>query len=129
MGETGVTKPTVREMFNNRANRAEVYSAPAFWDRKARAYGGSAISMFANRNLNRLLERDQFAFFDAVLGDVAGKRILDVGCGTGRLSRHLAERGARVDGFDFAQEAVRLARTESTGLNISYRVMSVFDLQ
>ncbi|HET6615965.1 MAG TPA: class I SAM-dependent methyltransferase [Dehalococcoidia bacterium] len=33
-------------------------------------------------------------------GDVAGKRVIDVGCGEGRFSRMLAERGAASVGID-----------------------------
>src|ERR1051325_6144295 len=36
----------------------------------------------------------------AMLGSVAGKRILDLGCGGGGLSRHLAHGGADVVGGD-----------------------------
>src|SRR6185436_4271663 len=64
---------------------------------------------------------------DAALGDVRGRDVLDVGCGTGRISRHLAGRGARVVGFDFAAKAVEIARQEG-GEGIEYRVQSVFDL-
>jgi ubiquinone/menaquinone biosynthesis C-methylase UbiE len=36
----------------------------------------------------------------AELGDVEGRRILDIGCGEGALDRALAERGAEVTGVD-----------------------------
>jgi SAM-dependent methyltransferase len=42
-------------------------------------------------------------FFPAVqelIGDVAGQRVCDLACGEGRVSRHLADRGARVVGID-----------------------------
>lgn len=43
-------------------------------------------------------------------GDVAGRRILDVGCGSGPLSSALRDRGAIVSGFDLSEAMIRLAR-------------------
>jgi SAM-dependent methyltransferase len=45
-----------------------------------------------------------------LLGDVRGKRVLDVGCGAGPLSQWLVEHGARVVGFDVSPAMVTLAR-------------------
>ena len=46
----------------------------------------------------------------ALAGDVAGRRILDAGCGAGPLSASLRDRGAHVSGFDFSATMVELAR-------------------
>lgn len=47
-----------------------------------------------------------------LLGDLAGRRVLDVGCGGGRNTRWFAEQGARVDGVDIASDLLaRIART------------------
>lgn len=43
-------------------------------------------------------------------GDLGGQRVIDVGCGTGRLAAALAERGARVWGVDPSEEMLRRAR-------------------
>ena len=43
-------------------------------------------------------------------GEMLGMRVLDVGCGTGRLSRLLAERGAKVWGVDPSGEMLEQAR-------------------
>ena len=43
-------------------------------------------------------------------GDVAGRRILDAGCGAGPLSAALRDRGAIVTGFDKSAGMVELAR-------------------
>src|ERR1700679_2332543 len=43
-------------------------------------------------------------------GDVAGRRILDVGCGSGPISAALRDRGATVAGFDPSTTIVELAR-------------------
>jgi 2-polyprenyl-3-methyl-5-hydroxy-6-metoxy-1,4-benzoquinol methylase len=43
------------------------------------------------------------------LGDVAGKQVLDLGCGDGWFSSILAKRGATVTGFDISTNAVRAA--------------------
>jgi len=45
----------------------------------------------------------------ALLGDVAGRRILDAGCGPGLYAAELVARGAEVVGFDASPEMVRLA--------------------
>lgn len=42
--------------------------------------------------------------------DLAGRRVLDVGCGTGQLAAALGERGARVWGVDTAEEMLERAR-------------------
>jgi ubiquinone/menaquinone biosynthesis C-methylase UbiE len=44
------------------------------------------------------------------LGDVAGKRIVDFGCGSGANSVLLANRGAHVWGIDISEDLLRLAK-------------------
>ena len=46
----------------------------------------------------------------ALAGDVAGRRILDVGCGSGVLFAALRDRGAVVTGFDSSVGMLELAR-------------------
>lgn len=43
-------------------------------------------------------------------GDLSGRRVLDVGCGTGRWSAAFQDRGSRVWGVDRSPEMVELAR-------------------
>ncbi len=47
----------------------------------------------------------------AALGDIRGKHILDVCCGSGRLTAALAGRGAEAEGLDFAPTMVARAAT------------------
>ena len=51
----------------------------------------------------------------ALCGDVRGRRVLDAGCGEGRFSRMLAERGARVVALDLTHELIAAARARSGG--------------
>jgi len=46
----------------------------------------------------------------ALAGEVAGRRILDAGCGAGPLSAALRDRGAIVSGFDASAGMLELAR-------------------
>jgi SAM-dependent methyltransferase len=51
----------------------------------------------------------------ALAGDVAGRRILDAGCGSGPLSAALRDRGAIVTGFDKSAGMLELARRRLGG--------------
>ncbi|MGN6453191.1 MAG: bifunctional 2-polyprenyl-6-hydroxyphenol methylase/3-demethylubiquinol 3-O-methyltransferase UbiG, partial [Steroidobacteraceae bacterium] len=57
---------------------------------------------------------------------VAGRRVLDVGCGGGLLSEALARSGAQVCGIDLAPGMIEVARLHAaeSGLAIDYRVAS-----
>jgi ubiquinone/menaquinone biosynthesis C-methylase UbiE len=46
----------------------------------------------------------------ALLPDVAGKSVLDAGCGPGKYAEILLEKGASVTGFDISPNMVKLAR-------------------
>ena len=46
----------------------------------------------------------------SLLPDVEGKRVLDVGCGTGRYTEWLLEHGAQVTGFDASPKMLAHAR-------------------
>jgi len=54
--------------------------------------------------------------------DLAGKKVLDVGCGAGILSEAMAVRGAQVTGLDAGAEHLEVAREHAvdSGLEIRY---------
>lgn len=58
----------------------------------------------------------------ALLGDVAGRAVLDAGCGEGFLSRVLAARGARVTGIDLSPRLIQMARAKDPQDTVDYRV-------
>jgi 2-polyprenyl-6-hydroxyphenyl methylase/3-demethylubiquinone-9 3-methyltransferase len=55
---------------------------------------------------------------------LAGRRVLDVGCGGGLLAEGMARRGARVTGIDLAPEALAVARLHAleSGVEVDYRL-------
>ncbi len=48
--------------------------------------------------------------FKSMLGDVSGKSVLELGCGTGRHSHHIFNKGARLTAVDFSDEMLLVAR-------------------
>jgi len=62
--------------------------------------------------------------------DLAGARVLDVGCGGGLLSEALAGEGARTTALDLAPELIEVARLHllESGLDVDYRLQSVESL-
>lgn len=73
-----------------------------------------------------------YTYAVACLGDVKGRRILDLGCGTGWFSIILAKRGAYVHGIDISAKGIDVAerRAEINGVadRVSFSVMSIYDL-
>ena len=67
---------------------------------------------------NALYERPAMLSF---LGDVVGKRVLDIGCGAGQLSLALSQQNASVIGIDVSSRMVELAK-KRLGNQIEFRV-------
>src|SRR5687767_3573124 len=60
---------------------------------------------------------------ERLVGGLAGKNVVDVGCGGGILAEAMATQGAKVTGIDLADKPLKVAllhRLES-GANVSYR--------
>jgi len=74
---------------------------------------------------NRRLNSDPVLW--AFVGEVAGLSVLDAGCGTGYLTKQLADRGARVQGVDLADGMIAIARATYPG--IEFHVDSVSELR
>lgn len=55
------------------------------------------------------------------MGLIAGKKVLDAGCGEGYLSRKMARAGALVEAVDYSTEMLRLAKERTpSALGITY---------
>jgi 2-polyprenyl-3-methyl-5-hydroxy-6-metoxy-1,4-benzoquinol methylase len=58
-------------------------------------------------------------FVERELGADRAKRILDIGCGTGRHAIELARRGYRVTGFDLSEAQLRRAREKAAAAGVT----------
>jgi SAM-dependent methyltransferase len=77
------------------------------YDAMARAYGQANAG-----GVNAYYERPATI---ALLDKVAGRRVLEVGCGPGELTLWLADQGAAVTAMDVSPEMVRRARERTGG--------------
>lgn len=68
-------------------------------------------------------------YVDSRVG-LAGKKVLDVGCGGGILSESMALRGAEVTGIDLAKKSLKVAQLHSleSGVIVNYRCIAVEEL-
>ena len=79
-------------------------------ERAAEQYNAMAEEYSADNDdgiFNSLYERPAML---ALLGDVSGQRVLDIGCGAGQLSETLAAHGATVSGIDVSPSMIEIAR-------------------
>jgi SAM-dependent methyltransferase len=112
---------------NSATNSAQRYfdKVPDRWD---------ALYSHENRwkyYVNRVLRKglfDRYAFVFEQCGDLTGKRVLDIGCGTGRFSVECAKRGAaRVVGIDFAPAMIEFSRRVAREMGVADRCEFVTD--
>lgn len=61
---------------------------------------------------------------------LAGKRVVDIGCGGGILSESMAARGAQVTGIDMAEKPLKVAKLHmlESGLKVDYRQITAEEL-
>jgi len=72
----------------------------------------------------------RLAHIERLAGGIAGKRVVDVGCGGGILSEAMAVRGADVTGIDLGEKPVKVAALHAaeSGVRVDYRVQSAESL-
>jgi 2-polyprenyl-3-methyl-5-hydroxy-6-metoxy-1,4-benzoquinol methylase len=98
----------------------------SFVDDYHRAFEGQGESAL-HRTINVLFRRKTFARRMAVVGrfleqhGVAGKRLLDLGCGSGEVSLLAARLGARVTGLDVVEGMVATARDQARQASLDER--------
>ncbi|MEM9808525.1 MAG: bifunctional 2-polyprenyl-6-hydroxyphenol methylase/3-demethylubiquinol 3-O-methyltransferase UbiG, partial [Cyanobacteria bacterium P01_D01_bin.56] len=92
----------------------------AFYDQQATQWWSETATIFPLSKLNPL----RFEYFDRVIPDWQGLKVLDVGCGGGYTCEFLAQRGAVVTGIDQSAACIEVAKDHSKqmGLTIDYRV-------
>ncbi len=68
----------------------------------------------------------RLAHIERLVGGLAGKRALDVGCGGGILAEAMGARGAEVTGIDLAERPLNVARLHGreVGSRVDYRLVS-----
>ena len=66
---------------------------------------------------------------ERLVGGLAGKRILDVGCGGGILAEAMAQRGAQVTGIDLSEKPLRVAQLHllQSKADVTYELVSAED--
>lgn len=82
---------------------------------RANDYDGFAEDYAAENDNNLMNARYERPAMLALAGDVAGRRILDAGCGAGPLAAALRDRGAHVTGVDASAGMLALARRRLGG--------------
>jgi SAM-dependent methyltransferase len=95
------------------------------WDRNAESWADQV-----RRGYDTAREYWNNPAFLEFVGDIAGKRVLDAGCGEGYNTRIFERRGARMTGVDLSGRMIELARGEENRepLGIRYELGSYCDL-
>ena len=80
----------------------------------------------SGRDFRAISQQDISDFIKDIL-PVQGKRSLDIGCGTGQLTRELWHRGLKPTGIDISESAIRLAKSYTVlgSDEINYQVFNL----
>lgn len=97
----------------------------ALFDKSAKDYDG-----WYNSPVGKYVDESETQCMFSLINDIAGAKVLDVGCGTGHLSEKLRAKGADVTGIDVSKEMLKKAEesSENKNLGVMYLNMDVCDL-
>ena len=99
-----------------RAMDTPQYDDPAFFDRYATL----------DRSVRGLDGAPEWPALSAMLPSVAGRRVLDLGCGSGQWAAFLAESGAaEVIGLDLSERMLEVARRDRAHPRVTYQRASI----
>lgn len=70
----------------------------------------------------------QLQFVKNQLGQIPGKKILDIGCATGELSYQLAKEGAEVTGIDLNPDLIAQAKNSQIHPDLHFQVGNMLEL-
>lgn len=104
-----VSEPKVRRYFDGEAERFDAIYA------QEKNLGQKMIDQLFRRVI---LQR--FRLTLDLCGPLNGKRVLDIGCGSGRYGIEMAQRGATVVGLDFAPAMVQMARRAAEAAGVEH---------
>jgi SAM-dependent methyltransferase len=106
----------VREVLRDRKARMRMSEAE-YWDERVRSREGHARSVWHSQAFSEVWNERQARLlsvaFEDLLGGMSGRDVLDLGCGTGRITRWLARGGAKAVGVDFSEAAIEAARQDA----------------
>lgn len=85
----------------------------AFWDQATK----ETATLDIDKPLSTL-----YAKHAQQLGDLHGKKVLDVGCGAGFWSLYMAKRGAQVWGIDISPGSIEVAKKNSVQAGLADRI-------
>ena len=66
---------------------------------------------------------------DRIGNTINGKKIMEIGCGTGEISKRLADCGYEVCGIDISEEMLKIAGTKYPNLNIKKEDMRTIKIE
>ncbi len=96
----------------------------------------ASYDKFAKQYADAMSERGDFfhrtqidPYIYKIIGNPKGKRIYDIGCGSGYMARNLAKKGAHVVASDISKELIKIAQEKSKGLSIGYSVRDGIDFR
>lgn len=102
------------------------YKPEEYWRKRAKEKGLKAV-MWENNFYNFLASKKEKEKINQYFKNIENKRILDLCCGVGRISKYLAKKGALVVGVDL-EEMIERAKKENSHPNIEYIKQSIHEL-
>jgi SAM-dependent methyltransferase len=97
-------------------------AAARYWGEERLAKGdelAAVLSLGEPRAVNEAYDRWERTLIERALAPLSGRRVVDLGCGTGRVTGFLAGRGARVVAMDNAPGMLARCRARANGAALS----------